>query len=509
MTEQQLITDLQTVVKNQLEAHLRTQSIPTLASIDATEALARRLLEALADAIFATWNAVLLQLVKRCCLRCPRCGRRRKCKTRSKAPMRIQMLGLELTVPNLYLECPHCPGHGISITKVLTGLQCGDASTELTLLAGYAGAEHSYGKASRDLEVHHGRSVERTAVRRMSLQVEAQANDFTEEKRREALERVAQEARTEGVDRLMIQGDGGSVRVGELVDCEPGDEGFGKSTPKTGRAVRKRETTKREIITMDAREPGKLDPAALDVLVPCCAPAGERPRRMLALAGRGGLGDNTTVLGLGDLGSGLPDAFDEAFVGYEATYSADWQHVRNYVRGAAVVLKNLDVERWQRQMLDAIWRRDEPQRDALLHEAHEHRVAELPDGMERCPLHALQSYVTGNWHRMHAAHFKQQQVDFVSARAEAQVRDRTKRRFSVPGAWRQENLEGKATLRSIIEEGSWECFRRWTLQRARSRFEREQAERLERAVAEDRLTSEQISVLLGQFTENLSMVAAA
>ena len=67
-----------------------------------------------------------------------------------------------------------------------------------------------------------------------------------------------------------------------------------------------------------------------------------------------------------------------------------------------------------------------------------------------------------NWHRMHAAHFKAMEVDWVSARAEAQVRERTRRRFEGPGAWSsQKNLEGKATLRAIIDEGSWEPFRQW------------------------------------------------
>ena len=55
--------------------------------------------------------------------------------------------------------------------------------------------------------------------------------------------------------------DGGSVRTGKLVACEPGDEGYGKTTPKTDKPPRKRVTKKREIITLDMREPGKLDPA--------------------------------------------------------------------------------------------------------------------------------------------------------------------------------------------------------------------------------------------------------
>ena len=70
--------------------------------------------------------------------------------------------------------------------------------------------------------------------------------------------------------------------------------------------------------------------------------------------------------GLGDLGASLPASFDEAFVGYNATYSGDWKHVCNDVDGAATVLQGIDADAWNRSMRDAIWNRDKDQRDALL-----------------------------------------------------------------------------------------------------------------------------------------------
>jgi hypothetical protein len=213
------------------------------------------------------------------------------------------------------------------------------------------------------------------------------------------------------------------------------------------------------------------------------------------------------------LGSSLPQSFDEAFVGYDSIYSADWTHVRKYVEGAAAVLEDcdeptdnegcdneseaFDSDRWQQQMLDAIWKRDEQSRDRLLHQAYEHRVEELPEWLERCPVHALDSYVSNNWDRMNAAQFKQMDVDFVSARAEAQVRERTKKRFSVPGAWRQENLEGKATLRAIIDEGSWERFHQWCQNRTMNLFQQQLVERLEQAMSEGRLSADQVDKALG------------
>jgi len=497
MTEQELITELQGFVKAKVEAHLAAWSLADIASLDATEALARRVIRPVAESCFDGWKAVLERVALELALSCPSCGRPRKCKRRAEDPMQVQVLGVDLGVHKLYLECGHCDAPGVSITRLLTGLSSNDTSTELELVASYSSAEHTYKQASQELEVHHGQAVERTKVRRMALAVEAEALEYAEQQRRDALDVVSGEARTVGVERLMVQGDGGVVRTGRLVECEPGDESYGKTMAKREGPRRKREVQNREVITLDVRRPGAVEPSGLDVVVPCEAEEGERAMRMLATAARSGLGDATLVLGLGDLGSQLPESFDEAFVGYRAIYSGDWKHARNYVEGAKAVLTGTEVDRWQQGMLDAVWGRDQDRRDALLDEARERRVAELPANLERCPVQALTSYLRNNWERMQAARFKAMGVDFVSARAEAQVRERTKRRFAVAGAWRQENLEGKATLRAIIDEGHWPQFCTWVRARRRDRFQSQLMERLEQAVLQGRLSSGQVATALG------------
>lgn len=508
MNESELIVLLRDAVKENVAQCLVQQPTGEVVSVDWMEGLCRRVLPQLAEAAFEAWTDVLTAVAKELGLRCPKCGKARKCKIRPGKAMKILLLGLQVQVPKLYLECGHCDAKGVSITRLLTGLHSGDASVELTLMAGYCGAEHSYGKASRDLQAHHGHQVERTSVRRMALQVERLAMDFVEEERAEALQRVSGEAKTKGVARLMLQGDGGSVRTGKLVACEPGDEGYGKATPKTGKPRRKRVVQKREIITLDVRQPGQMDPAGLDVVVPCEAEPDERSRRMLALAARSGLGDETEMLGLGDLGSNLPAAFDDAFVGHDATYSGDWKHVCNYVDGASAVLNGIDAEVWNRAMRDAIWHRDKPRRDELLAQAYGHRVRELPKELSKCPVHALDSYVCNNWHRMRSAQFKAMDVDYVSARAEAQVRERTRKRYEVPGAWRQENLEGKATLRAIIDEGSWPRFCQWCRERTMDRFSRELVHRMQDAVAQGRLSRQQADTFFNEQPLDQEMSAA-
>ena len=88
---------------------------------------------------------------------------------------------------------------------------------------------------------------------------------------------------------------------------------------------------------------------------------------------------------------------------------------------------------------------------------------------------------------MKSAQRKAEGLPFVSARAEAQVRDRSKKRFNVAGAWKLDNLEPKATLRAIIHEGDWEHFKRCELASEQSCFAQALQTRLQQAVTEGRL----------------------
>lgn len=489
--ETEEIARLGELVKDHVRQHLRGQAPHDLVALDRIEALARELAVRLSEAVFDAWTASLEELALALAGTCTGCSRARKLKRRAGAPMTVSVLGLRVSVPKLYLECD-CGQLGVSITRLLTGLSSGDKSAELELIAAYCGAEHSYGKASRDIEVHHGQPVERTSVRRMALEVERVAVEFAQRERDELLEQLGQEQRREGKPQLMLTGDGGIVRTATLVPCEPDDPGYGDKTPKKGRERRKRDMHYREIIALDVREPGEMSASALDVVVPSTAASeDERSRRMLALAARKGLGDNTEVFGLGDMGSSLASSFDEAFVGREpdALYCADWKHTTNYVENAAAVLDSAQPQRWTKAMKDALWNRERKKADRLIASARERRVRELPQHLERCPIEALATYVENNWDRMLFKDFKDKGLDYVSARAESMVRDHIKSRYAVAGAWRGENLEGKATLRAIIADGRWPAFREHYLRARGQAFEAALARRLRDAVAQRRLDS--------------------
>jgi hypothetical protein len=478
---------------------LEGQTPSQCASLHVIDELALELTRAVYQAVFETWAGLVDEVAVQSCRPCPECGKPRKCRWRKQQPMKVELLVGTVLIGKPYLSCgtPGCRSPGLSVARLLTGLSSGDTSTVLRLEAARQAAQGSYSKAQRALgDYTFGRELDRTKLRRLALEVEEAAMEFTEWRRQQACEQVEQEGRREGVDLLILEGDGGKVRVGALHPLEPGQPGYGETTPVRRLPKRRRETTFREVITLDVRQLGEVEASALDVMVPVLSPEGERSRRMLALAARKGLGDNTEVYGLGDMGSGLASAFEEAFFAYKAFWAADRKHTWDYIYEAASVLEGLDAAQWGENMRQAVLDRDEKQRDALLEQAEAHRVARLPETYERCPLHALQSYLHNNWDHMRFREMEQRNLPTVSARAEAQVRDRTKDRFSVAGAWNVENIEGKATLRSIISEGSYGRFVQWYCSRQEQAFSRKLKLRLDTAVAEKRVTAAAVALLL-------------
>jgi hypothetical protein len=491
-----LVAELRQIVKAKTLQWLRGQGVLQAASLTVIQEAMSRAGRAAAESVGAAWREVLVQLTAS--LReCPRCGRRRKCKWRASQPLRIEVLGFSVELPKLYLECGHCDAPGLSVVTLLTGLSSGEASAQLKLAAAYCAAAKSYADCRRDMAVHYGQDLERTKLRRLALEVEQTAMTFAEVERAAQLERLSGEARTVGVPLIQLEADGGKVRTATLEPCQPADAGFGQRTPKRDLPRRKRPVSWREVITMDAREPGAADASALDVLVPLGAPSGERARRMLALAGRAGLGSNSRSLGLGDMGSELAAAFDEAFFDYPGSFwSADWRHTSDYVMAAAKVLsQRFDGGGWATAIKQAIWHRDRALCTALLAQARLHRLKHLPRDLDKCPVAALETYLDNNWKHMRFAELKSMGLPFVSARAEAQVRVRTKDRFSVAGAWCLKNVEPKATLRAIIADGRWQAFRASIIEQHRSQFERDLLARLSDAVAEQRLSAEQLAQL--------------
>ncbi len=138
-----LITALESCVKDKLLSHLARRPLVEVASIDTIEQVLEALVSALTRVLVDAWADMLARLSQRIAGTCPRCGRTRACRTRAHQPLRLQILGHDIELPKLYLACEHCGASPCSITRLLTGLSSGDASVELKLAAAYCAADKS------------------------------------------------------------------------------------------------------------------------------------------------------------------------------------------------------------------------------------------------------------------------------------------------------------------------------------------------------------------------------
>jgi hypothetical protein len=104
---------------------------------------------AAAAAVGAAWSQALVQLTV-ALPACPRCGHRRKLKSRSSQPLRVEVLGFTLELPKPYLERGHCDARRVSVVTLLTGLSSGEANAQLKLTTAYCASAKSYGDSRRD-----------------------------------------------------------------------------------------------------------------------------------------------------------------------------------------------------------------------------------------------------------------------------------------------------------------------------------------------------------------------
>ena len=206
---------------------------------------------------------------------------------------------------------------------------------------------------------------------------------------------------------------------------------------------------------------------------------------MTTMAMRAAAADNTTMRGLGDMGSGLARAFECAFPDNKSYWAADWKHITDYVANASKVLTDFAIASWIEQMHDALWHRHKSMCDHSLSQAFGHLKLPMSEGTEKCPLHALQTYINNNWKYFRSKQMRAEGLTFISARAENQVRERIRKRFGGPGTWLEENIGPKATLMAIIDEGSFTEFTEWLHRKRANEYRKHLLDRLENAVRQN------------------------
>mgnify|MGYP006305542581 CR=1 FL=1 len=139
-----LTTEIVDFAKEKIADFLKDLSLVELANIDIIQEYFSKIATMFSRAAFDVWAKALTEIGKEIAWICPQCGHKRKPKLRLQEPMKITVLGLELKIPKVYMECRYCDAPGIGITRVLTGLLSGATDIEVKLKAAYCGAKESY-----------------------------------------------------------------------------------------------------------------------------------------------------------------------------------------------------------------------------------------------------------------------------------------------------------------------------------------------------------------------------
>jgi len=320
----------------------------------------------------------------------------------------------------------------------------------------------TFGASVKAMQEHHGQAVERTKAERVTYHVGSEAILYLTERRASAREKL-RAGEHDAVEQLLFTADGGAVPVGKL------------ERPKTAKArakakkteVRKHPKGKRTIIGREARficahgaEPDA--PRVVDCHIAPYEQTSFTGERMLTVAAEAGLGDNTAVHGVFDMGKWIHTQFEEQFDAYERTACADIMHVAEYLCDACRVLVGPDkafpsAMGHKHEMLHGNF--DDVLDELRRHECDEH-CEKTPGG--KCLVRVAETCLDNNQHYMRDyEQLVARGLPIGSGEAESGIRHVIKKRMSVAGAWEENNAPLMLGLITIQASGWWDDFWRW------------------------------------------------
>ena len=181
---------------------------------------------------------------------------------------------------------------------------------------------------------------------------------------------------------------------------------------------------------------------------------------MLAAAARAGLGDETRIHGVFDMGRWIHSQFEEQFAPYPHSACADISHVTAYLTDAG---RELVPDRavafgmeHKRRLLDG-------EIEPVLHRLHGHRcVGEcVHNDVGECVARVARRYLENHRQYLDYPPILAQQLPVGSGEAESGIRHLIKKRLDVAGAWTEDNGQRMLALISVRASGLWEDFWRW------------------------------------------------
>ena len=468
--QEQLVANLTEVATPLLKEYLDQQPLERRQRLDGLEEMLEEVIEPLALQFFHVWVKRLSERAEAVAGTCSRCGRRTRRETKT-AKVRLKRFTTELEA--VRYRCRSCKTNSSPIRAWL-GLQSGMTSAGLDRAVTALATEMSFGRAAKQMQEQHGHAVDRTLVERRAYAVGKQGIEFLEEQRQARRDEVMDSVGLRpGVDRVLLQVDGGAVPVGRLE--RPAPEETTERTAVRNLPKGTRTQTKREVRVILAWKDGTVEAKVTDVhIAPHNHPevSGER---MYAAALEAGMGDQTHVHCTCDMAAWQRKQFEEQFSAQpNRSLCADFYHALEYVAQAGRCLL-ADQEQEERTKWIAIQagRLKRGERDEILRELHAHscsggRCVHNDNG--ECSVRAARRYLRKHGEHMDYPRFIEEDLPIGSGAVEGRIRHILRHRLDIPGAWREENLHPMMALISIRESGLWDTFWDWLRERDQTRF---------------------------------------
>jgi hypothetical protein len=398
------------------------------------------------------WNTAVAcwrDLAEQRAARCPVCDH--ACE-RSSTVTSVLVDGLTLSVPSTYFYCRTCK-RGCTPVAQWLGLHQGLVSGGIERHVVSLSTRVSFHETVEQMQEQHGQTINVGKIQRMTYEVARDADAFLQLRRDNAVHNLDRKPPRKGIEGLIVTTDGGGAPVGTL--HRPPPEKAKQLTPTRKLPVGTREQTHREmrvILVHPPQEHGEQRWVDVHLSVP------EHPEvsgeRMRALAALAGLGSQTHVHGVFDMGTWIRPQFVQCFGGYKFSICADQMHVLEYLGDAAKALwprVDQEAERgdWfsvqQGHLRAGRWRTI---RNALA------------DGEQEAVVDARR-YLENHHQDMNYGQLHARGWPVASGEAEGAVRHEIRNRLDNAGVWREEHLPRMGALLSVWESGLWEDFWRW------------------------------------------------
>lgn len=458
MTRTELVTDLIDSAKAKLLDYWGKLPPQTGMRLDGIEAELGALKELLEQGLWEVVLSALSEQAEQLGGACSSCAR--KC-TREPQPLAVVVRGRTVQVPVVYYYCRRCH-RGQAPLRQWLGVHEGSHSGGFARALVSLCLLRSFGDGAKEMKEQQGQEVDRTRAERVTYQVAAEARQYLDEKTKQWLAQACRsELPRQGVEQLTLTADGGAVPVGTLV--RPKREEAIEFTVKRHLPKGTRQQTKREVRLISVHRPQVLTERVVDIHVAPQDHPEVSGERMYVAALQAGLGDNTRVHAVFDMGAWLRTQYEEQFPPPQHTACCDIFHVDEYLGEAAHCLFP-DEEQQRKDWLGVVhqWLKASDH-DLVVQQLHAHRCKPgcRKDDRGTCLVQVARRYLEHFASYMDYARFVEEGLPIGSGEAEGAIRHWIRRRLDVPGVWREDHIQDMCALLTLKASGWWEDFWRW------------------------------------------------